>query len=326
MREPTQISEKTNIFKKFLAKVLPEKTKAKSLRINLTSYFLVIAILVIIVGGIGFYSQNKVLQTSIADIIKHGERMFLNLEERDSNLLASTLEVISHDKEIKEIYLSKDREELYKFVLPLFKNLKNNHGITHWYFILPNGTNFIRIHNKEIYGDQINRDTFLKAQETKKLTSGIELGKTAFALRVVMPYYHNNQLIGYIELGQEIEHFLNILKGETTNEFALAVDKTFLDQELYIIGVADITIADPNCDNVGLWAGTNEILDSWSYDITVAESVLQSEPILPAAPDDPGLVPITEAPGKTIDVPATSTTTEITDPVPSNEYRSSQWR
>jgi HAMP domain-containing protein len=192
---------------------------------------LAIVLLMMIVGGFGIYSQDKIIADNIINIINYEKQMFLGLEERDTTILASTLEVIIQDKTFKEIYLEKNREKLYNYGQPLFQNLKNKYGITHFYFILPDGTNFVRLHNKDIYGDLIARYTFLKARDTKKLGTGIELGKTSFALRAVMPYYNGSELIGYVELGQEVDHFLRVLKGGTGNEFAILADKKSIDHE-----------------------------------------------------------------------------------------------
>ena len=69
--------------------------------------------------------------------------------------------------------------------------------------------------------------------DTKEQAEGIELGKTAFALRVVRPYYNGNDLIGYVELGEEINYFLTILKVQTGNDFAVIVNKQYLSEEDY---------------------------------------------------------------------------------------------
>jgi len=196
------------------------------------------AALVLLVGllSLVFYfnntsSQAENLNETITARVNYVQTGFSNLEERDSKILASALEVIVQDPGIKQVYLEEDRDKLYAYARPLFEELKTKYGITHWYFISPSGETFLRIHNKDIYGDQINRFTFLKAQETKEVGAGIELGKTAYALRVVMPYYQDEKLIGYVELGEEIEHFLEILKGETNNEFVIIADKKNLDRE-----------------------------------------------------------------------------------------------
>ena len=140
-------------------------------------------------------------------------------------MLSSLIAVIERDEKIKELYISKNKKGLYLEAKNMFEEIKDKYGITHWYFILPDGRCFLRVHNEKLSGDQINRYTYKEAKTTKKESSGIELGKTAYALRVVSPYYSNGKLIGYMELGQEIDDFLNVLKTETGDEFSIIVEK-----------------------------------------------------------------------------------------------------
>ena len=195
------------------------------------SFFAVLIPLALVYYGIVLYIQREDIETYVIDEIHHIEQAFHNLEERDTKILSSTLEAIIRDPSLKEVYSEKDREKLFNFGQPLFHNLKNKYGITHFYFILPDGHCFLRLHNRDIYDDLITRFTFWGARDTKEFSSGIELGKTAFALRVVSPYYRDGELIGYVELGEEIEHFLEILKSETRNDFGIIADKEHLDRE-----------------------------------------------------------------------------------------------
>jgi len=190
-----------------------------------------IALLIGVAGGISLYFQNKIVERDTLGEIARVERNFLDIKGRDIKILSSALEVFVQDETFKEIYVEKDREKLYAHGQPLFQKLRDRYGITHFYFILPDGRCFLRLHNKDIHGDLITRFTFENARNTKKAASGIELGKTAFALRAVMPYYRGGELIGYVEFGEEIDHFLEILKSRTNDEFAIIADKKYLDRE-----------------------------------------------------------------------------------------------
>ncbi|MBI4826841.1 MAG: HAMP domain-containing protein [Nitrospirae bacterium] len=194
-------------------------------------YLLILCIVIPAFYGMTVYEHNNIRDKEVSIQVKDFKSSFGVLIERDTKTLAAALEVIIQDPGIKEKFMSNDRDALYRYGEPLFKNLKERYGITHFYFILPDGICFLRLHNKDLYGDMINRHTFLKARETQGIASGIELGKTAFALRVVMPYYNDKKLIGYLELGEEIDHFLGIMKEETGDEYAIIADKDKLDRE-----------------------------------------------------------------------------------------------
>ncbi|MBU0757101.1 MAG: hypothetical protein KKF44_03470, partial [Nanoarchaeota archaeon] len=187
---------------------------------------------------IGLYNMNSLdenLESVSINEINDIRRDFYDQEASDSKTMSTALEVIIRDNDIKKLYLEGDRDKLYEYTTPLFEGLKNKYGITHFYFILLDGECFVRIHNKNIYGDLIKRTTFENAKRTKEISSGIELGKTAFALRTVVPYYDEGKLIGYVELGEEIDHFLDNLKEYTnehtpSSEFAIMVEKRYLDE------------------------------------------------------------------------------------------------
>lgn len=165
--------------------------------------------------------------------VQMSEEAFRNLEKNDTNMLSATLESLMENDAYKKLFEAKDRNKLYQQVEPLFKNFKERYRITHWYFLNPEpeSTAFLRVHKPAQFDDQIKRATYLKAVETKDFASGKELGQTAFALRVVHPYYDNGKLIGYMELGEEIDHFLGIMKKQTGNDFGLLIKKKYLDEK-----------------------------------------------------------------------------------------------
>jgi hypothetical protein len=115
---------------------------------------------------------------------------------------------------------------------PTFEKLKER-GVTHWYFIEPEPTRtcFLRVHTPHLTGDVIERATLTQAVATHRVGFGKELGKTAFALRVVKPISSGGKVIGYMELGEEIDHFFGRMKAQTGDDFGLLVDKRFIDRK-----------------------------------------------------------------------------------------------
>jgi hypothetical protein len=92
---------------------------------------------------------------------------------------------------------------------------------------------FLRVHRPEVFGDRVERTTLRRAAETRELGAGKELGKTAFALRVVRPWIRDGELLGYMELGEDVHGFLAALKGRTGDEYGLLVKKEFLDEQAW---------------------------------------------------------------------------------------------
>lgn len=177
------------------------------------------------------YSRNSLVTQFSNKEITNSQDIFNLIKSRDVSALSAVLDGILMDKEYKDIFLKRDRTALFNYSQDLFKNIRNDYEITHFYFHLPDGTNFVRIHDETKYNDKINRSTFKQAVDSNKIGAGIELGQTAFALRVVKPYYDNDKLIGYIELGQEMDHFLKILKANTNSNYSIFVNKNAVNKE-----------------------------------------------------------------------------------------------
>ncbi len=120
---------------------------------------------------------------------------------------------------------------------PVLRRLRKDFGISHWYFISPDRRVLLRVHEPAKAGDLIQRKTLLDAASTGKPATGIELGATAtYTLRHVIPWHADGHLIGYIELGQEVEWFASQIKHLTHLETITAVTKRYTNEENFLFG------------------------------------------------------------------------------------------
>ncbi|HET6413089.1 MAG TPA: cache domain-containing protein [Anaeromyxobacter sp.] len=178
---------------------------------------------------IGLVYRHSVRLTGSASLATSA-RVFEEMESADVARLAMSLEAIEHIESLREAFLARDRDRLYALAAPIFAEFKKQHRVTHWYFHDKEGVCFLRVHQRETFGDKIQRATLLAAMSKNQLSAGKELGKTAFAVRVVTPYRGaDGQTIGYLELGEEIDHYLTAMHKMTLDEYALVIDKSFLD-------------------------------------------------------------------------------------------------
>jgi PAS domain S-box-containing protein len=207
----------------------------KSLSFKIFLPYVIVFALLFTVSILGIVnSQNSEINGRSSEEIERSMKRFQQLESRDEVAINSVLKPILKDDDIKRLYQDRNIDGLYQQNIDTFNQIKELYGITHWYFIDTEGKVLLRMHNKGLSGDIVNRETFIKAKETQRAASGIELGKTAFALRVVEPYYNeDHQLIGYIELGQEIDHFLEQLSNDTGGKYAVIVDKDKINEKEY---------------------------------------------------------------------------------------------
>lgn len=198
----------------------------------------IIVFLLLLVGlfiFITLFSSKQFLNIYSQDLAIGNKNSWILLEQNTKAELGVLLSVLATDSNLRDEYLLADREKLYRYVQPIFETFKKQYQITHWYFILPDGKIFLRVHNKDLFGDSADgRKTFQQAEETQKLAHGIELGGTSFAFRVVVPFFDsNNKLIGYLELAKDMNHLLLPLESVNGNKVALFADKASLNKDAW---------------------------------------------------------------------------------------------
>jgi hypothetical protein len=161
---------------------------------------------------------------------------FAALERADVEKLDTTLRALSANPSLVDAFERRDRAKLTALSVPIFELLKSNHDVTQLYFIEPDPSRkvFLRAHKPSQFGDEVHRATLSRAIDTLAIGAGTELGQNAFALRVVRPWYgRDGDLIGFAELGEEIDHFLARMKAQTGDEYGLLVEKVFLDRKAW---------------------------------------------------------------------------------------------
>lgn len=155
------------------------------------------------------------------------------LDERSATML-SLISLIRRDDALAQAMRDQNREELFRIALPLFNEPLQDQEITHFYFHNPDGTNFLRVHKPERFGDRIGRKTLTTALKNLTPSSGAEIGPLGtFTLRVVVPWQVDGKLIGFIELGEEVEPLIDQIADQANSQLAIMIDKNLLDKNLW---------------------------------------------------------------------------------------------
>ncbi|MDH3355578.1 MAG: diguanylate cyclase, partial [Chromatiales bacterium] len=140
---------------------------------------------------------------------------------------------------LKEALKNRDQEQLLALSASFYQRLSHHLHITHLYFTGPDRINLLRVHEPSRYGDRIDRYTTLKAEESKKVSYGLELGALGtFTLRVVMPWYEGDTLIGFIEIGEEIDHITQKIRNLLDVDAKVFINKKVLNREEWQSGMA----------------------------------------------------------------------------------------
>ncbi len=199
------------------------------------------AMLLLLVSGffaILLYIQDQKLKQGSQEKLTAVMHEFDMSLEDQSRSISALEDVLLYDKSMSRALKHEDRNSLLKYYKPLFTQLDSKYAITHFYFQRPDRTNLLRVHSPEKSGDLINRFTTLEAERTGKTASGIELGPLGtFTLRVVRPVYESNTLIGFLELGKEIEDILNEISRNNSIELSVFIHKKALKREKWESGM-----------------------------------------------------------------------------------------
>ncbi|HWR26529.1 MAG TPA: hypothetical protein VN316_01495, partial [candidate division Zixibacteria bacterium] len=74
--------------------------------LKLTLLFLIFTMLLaLLFYAIGMQTQNDILDEISLENIQHINDTFYNLESQDAKMLASALEVVIHNKDLKDVYM-----------------------------------------------------------------------------------------------------------------------------------------------------------------------------------------------------------------------------
>ncbi|HAX92033.1 MAG TPA: hypothetical protein DCY07_07495 [Rhodospirillaceae bacterium] len=158
--------------------------------------------------------------------------------------LSMAVQPIIADTDTRRALRDGDYTRLSALWQPMFDSMRRENKLTHLYFLDKNRVAILRLHRPDVRGDKISRFSALEAERTGKTTSGIELGTLGtFTLRVVQPVFEAGTLIGYVELGKEIEdalkkqhtqHTLHTLSGM---QMAVVIHKNKINRQTWENGM-----------------------------------------------------------------------------------------
>jgi PAS domain S-box-containing protein len=222
----------------YSANPVPDKTVAatpKPILWRLLPSLAGIIIVLMIAAGSFLWQQHRqqLAQEIINDISDVSDRLRTALNQQ-TTILTAALQPIASNAAMHKSLRESDADGLLEEWRPLLENLHRENQITHFSFLDSQRVCLLRVEQPAQRGDIINRFTTLKAERTGKTASGIELGpQGTLTLHVVQPVFDQSKLIGYVELGKEIEHELQLLRTRKTNQLALLIRKEFLSRKAW---------------------------------------------------------------------------------------------
>ncbi len=197
--------------------------------------------LVMLIAGTGFllmHMHQNQMNYKVHDLKDEISADFAKSLQHQEDGLKQTLLAITAEPRLRDALANADVDRLLTDWQPLFKKMHDTHNLTHFYFFAPDRTCLLRVHKPEKCGDLINRVTALEAERTGKPAAGIEIGPLGtFTLRVVQPVFDHEKLVGYVELGKEIEDILQTMHAREDTELVVTLRKEYLNREQWRQGM-----------------------------------------------------------------------------------------
>ncbi len=142
---------------------------------------------------------------------------------------SSTLQRLVITKDIVKLFNDSKRDELYDILKPQWDIIKKeNPYITVMHFHKADGKSFLRMHNKERYGDDIAkvRPMLQTIHKEHKVITGYETGLYAIVFRIIYPIFYQDRYIGALELGINPNGFI-----DQVNKFSSVDGVLFIKDE-----------------------------------------------------------------------------------------------
>ncbi len=151
--------------------------------------------------------------------------------ERQARGMIMTSHSIAVDSRVQEALKAKNSELIPVDYQKMFETLHLEQSLTHFLFYDVNRICVKRVHKPDLIGGKIERLAALEAERTGKTAWGIDIGLAGkAALRSVQPVFEGRQVVGYIELGTEIDGILRELQMPSGVEIALSIRKEAMRQ------------------------------------------------------------------------------------------------
>jgi methyl-accepting chemotaxis protein len=184
----------------------PQTVKAKLLVLIGFSFFLLVGGIVI---STAIEKKKTFLQGEQLQLQAKYEQVQKVFQDSAAEALAMAF-VVAEMPDVQRLFAERNRTELSRITLPMFKNLKEQLHLAQFQFLTPPATSFLRLHKPEKFDDDLSaiRQTVVQANQQKQSVSGLEIGVAGLGLRGVVPVFFEGKHIGVVEFGKDLDDAL----------------------------------------------------------------------------------------------------------------------
>ena len=157
--------------------------------------------------AVSYRFQDSLINVNEAKRLENQYHFFLNDIEAKKNMAMSLAYTVARNPEVAAAFAARDRDRLIELLLPVYETLHKDFDVKQIHFHTPPATSFLRLHALSQSGDEMQsyRHTINMARESGAGVGGIEKGFTGFAIRGVVPVFHEGIQVGTFEAGLSLE-------------------------------------------------------------------------------------------------------------------------
>ncbi len=215
------------------------KTEGEKIRVRMLVPLAALLVVLLAVSVTSIcWIQRRHTESDAASRLLGTQQLFRSLLDHEAKFINGQIDFLKPDPAIRSAWLERDRTRLLSRAAPLFESIRSKYRVTHFYFTEPDKTCFLRVQDPGRYGDKKKLFTLERAIADGEPCYGIELGKLGtFTLRVIHPWMIDGNLVGYMELGMEIEHLTPRLKEAVGADLFFVIDKEYLTRAKWEAGL-----------------------------------------------------------------------------------------
>ncbi|GAB1536010.1 hypothetical protein ADMFC3_16410 [Geovibrio sp. ADMFC3] len=134
------------------------------------------------------------------------------------------------------------REDVLNKTSVIYNTVKRL-GYTKIHFHFPDTVSFLRLHERNIYGDVLGdkRYSVYIANINNGFTEGLEVGRSGNAFRFVYPLSHGGVHIGTLEISLDVRGFITGMLESYGNYYSMGIKKEVAERKLFEVCLSECT-------------------------------------------------------------------------------------
>jgi PAS domain S-box-containing protein len=183
--------------------------------------------------GMDRYSQfRRTSRVEIARFVEHAQDVWTRGIANRTLLLKAHADRILQDEALVRGLAERDLAVTASRSRVMLNRMRVEYGVTHLSLFSPDGAALWRAHAPERRGDHVGRASLVAARRTQEDAWGVEPGLLGIiTLRYVRPCVRSGRLVGYVEVGMELDSALDRLAKDLQGGLFIAIRKQALSQE-----------------------------------------------------------------------------------------------